>query len=228
MNACLHTFCRICLETYIRARREYDKEFVPCPYKTGQTLLQRRKRKRNEIEVICATTFVSGDPLKSETKFDRAIQNLVDKLLPQFSQRDDELKKQIASSFLTDTEDKKDAAIPAENAQVGFRRRLDEHSVSQIIYELLPADISSEQQANRQTSLPALERPFIRSSSKITIRVLRRYLSMYFKVDKNCEIALLCADELLGSDHSLEFVKRTRWHQTDKHMTLTYKQLSII
>jgi hypothetical protein len=75
-------------------------------------------------------------------------------------------------------------------------------------------------------SLPALAKPFLRTSVKSTIRQLRRFVSSQLKL--NAEVELLCATELLGVDHTLEFIKKTRWHHSvvshgARHLMFTYR-----
>ena len=36
------------------------------------------------------------------------------------------------------------------------------------------------------------------------------------------DLLILCRDELLGPDHSLDFILRTRWLEQEKHLVLTY------
>lgn len=39
------------------------------------------------------------------------------------------------------------------------------------------------------------------------------------------DILIACEGEVLGNEHSLEFIRRTRWHdETGKHMILTYRR----
>ena len=47
----------------------------------------------------CISQLIATHPMKTEIRFDRVMQNLVDKLLPKFAQEDDELKTTIAREY---------------------------------------------------------------------------------------------------------------------------------
>ena len=87
-----------------------------------------------------------------------------------------------------------------------------------MLFELVP---------HSSSSLPPLSRPIIRVNAKATVKSLRRLIVKVANIQghDDTELLVLCCDELLGPDHSLEFVWRTRWHEHDRHMTLTYRLL---
>jgi hypothetical protein len=47
----------------------------------------------------CHSQLIATHPMKTEIRFDRVMQNLVDKLLPKFTQQEDELKSNIAREY---------------------------------------------------------------------------------------------------------------------------------
>ena len=87
-----------------------------------------------------------------------------------------------------------------------------------MLFELVP---------HPSSPLPPLPKPVIRANPKATVRNIRQLIvrQAHLSVHDATELLVQCCDELLGSDHSLEFVWRTRWHEQDRHMTLTYKLL---
>jgi len=76
-----------------------------------------------------------------------------------------------------------------------------------------------------------LERPTIRTSKKVKVSQLRKYV--YFKLGaghrstKNAysprDIEILCNGDPLGDELSLLFIKRTRWLMDKKDFTLSYR-----
>lgn len=68
--------CKSCLERHIVTTRKND--VVCCPIKG------------------CHSQLIATHPMKTEIRFDRVMQNLVDKLLPKFAAEEDELKTAIA------------------------------------------------------------------------------------------------------------------------------------
>uniref|UniRef100_A0A7S2TTK2 RAWUL domain-containing protein n=2 Tax=Lotharella oceanica TaxID=641309 RepID=A0A7S2TTK2_9EUKA len=67
-----------------------------------------------------------------------------------------------------------------------------------------------------------LTKPFIRTSPKVTVKHLKKYLAMKLEYDRHDDIELTCQDEVLGTDHTLEFIKKTRWHE-NSNLVLRYK-----
>ena len=170
----------------------------------------------------CSTFLVTADPLRTEAKFDRALQNLVDKILPQFAVADEELRKEIAG---IKPENNNQTANNSNNtgnntkSELLRKRKMEDPAIPLefVVFELIPAP---------KSDLSELDRSIIKSSPKVTVRALRKYLMEKLKLnleENRNEIAILCSGELLGPDHSLAFVKRTRWHEETKHMVLTYK-----
>jgi hypothetical protein len=98
------------------------------------------------------------------------------------------------------------------------------HSL-QLIFELQPQE---------GCSLPPLPRPFVATTLKATVRNIRQLIARHINslsstaataarppLDSS-DLLILCRDELLGPDHSLDFILRTRWHEQEKHLVLTY------
>lgn len=196
----------------------------------------------------CPTMLITGEPLKTECKFDRALQSLVDKLLPQFVAQEEQLKRDLAQQYAPKPESAAsdgDALVVNGNTTAATtstsattvdarKQRTLSHLAQQIVYELQPAKLSAqESRIPGHAQLPALTRPFVRSSAKLTIRYLVKYVTQQLLAGEHklalpahSEIAFHCSGELLGSDHSLEFVQKTRWMHKQQHLLLTYKQVS--
>ena len=184
---CAHTFCRLCLQRHIEHTNEHRDAL--CPYSK------------------CPARLKTADPLRNETKFDRALQNLVDKLLPQFAQADEQLRREMQSSA---------GPRPGQaQAHAARRRRAEPSMGAALLFELTP---------HPSSSLPPLAKPLIKTQATATVRNIRQLLlhQLRLKVDEG-ELLVYCSDELLAADHSLDFIRRTRWHEPDKHMQIQYK-----
>jgi hypothetical protein len=88
--------------------------------------------------------------------------------------------------------------------------------------------------------LPALAKPILRCSSKFTVFCLRKFvarklaeaasagalsssaasLSANISAD---QIDILCGDEVLGGEHNLRFIKKTRWFEAARELELGYR-----
>ncbi|KAK1932046.1 Polycomb group RING finger protein 3 [Phytophthora citrophthora] len=73
-------------------------------------------------------------------------------------------------------------------------------------------------------SLNKLEAPCMHTQSLLKIMHIRKYLAKKMNVSKPEEIEILCNGAVVGPDHSLEFIRRTRWKDPDTKMILEYRR----
>ena len=78
--------------------------------------------------------------------------------------------------------------------------------------------------AGELAALSALDKPFLKTSGKLKISQLRKYLSKKLRVDDASELELLCAGEGLAAEHSLHFIKRTLWPQPGVELVIHYRK----
>ena len=77
--------------------------------------------------------------------------------------------------------------------------------------------------------LPALGRPVLRCSSKFTVFSLRKFVVKKLEAAgagalAPDQIEILCAGEVLGGEHNLRFIRKTRWFDATQDMQLGYRQ----
>lgn len=121
------------------------------------------------------------------------------------------------------------AAAAAAAASSRKRNVLETSSGTLMFVELVPWSTAGSSAATKAyfEKLPALPKPFLKLSNKVLVKHLRKYLLELLKLSTTTQIDILCHDEVLGSEHSLEFVHRTRWHEPRKHMQLQYRQSNL-
>uniref|UniRef100_A0A3Q0S472 Polycomb group ring finger 5a n=1 Tax=Amphilophus citrinellus TaxID=61819 RepID=A0A3Q0S472_AMPCI len=56
-----------------------------------------------------------------------------------------------------------------------------------------------------------LMKRFIRCSSRVTVGTIKKFLSLKLKLPSSYELDVLCNGEIMGRDHTLEFIYMTRW-----------------
>ena len=216
-------------------------------------------------------------PMKTEIRFDRVMQNLVDKLLPRFHAADDELKQQIAREYgKAEPQGLKransagptpvaDGTVEPSSKRQRFgdeklsverkRETLQRYSCSHeslmltlrvfsafsssfsgheklMIFELRPyvpppsmSDAGTPSPAVA-APLPPLAYPFVNTSAKVTVKYLRKFIAERLGMPTTASpLDIQCSGEVLGADHSIEFVWRTRWHHLhpNQHLVLTYR-----
>lgn len=229
---CLHIFCKSCLERHIVNTRKND--VVACPIRA------------------CHSRLVATHPMKTEVRFDRVMQNLVDKLLPRYKEADEQLKKEIAAQFGGGKDDaaaaaKRSAALalaanPDDAAAAGSsstaieplskRPRFGDDKFGHeklMIFELRPyvPPANSQREHSADSIAPALPYPFVKASAKVTVKYLRKFIAERLGLNPATNpLEVQCAGEVLGQDHSIEFIWRTRWQvmHNNQHLVLTYRK----
>ena len=77
--------------------------------------------------------------------------------------------------------------------------------------------------------LPPLDKPFIKTSGKLKVAQLKKYVAKKLLGDADQgadDIEILCNGESLGAELSLYFIKCTRWVAGETHLLLNYRRRS--
>ncbi|TNM99595.1 polycomb group RING finger protein 5-B-like [Takifugu rubripes] len=77
-----------------------------------------------------------------------------------------------------------------------------------------------------ESSVTDLMKRFIRCSSRVTVGTIKKFLSLKLKLPSSYELDVLCNGEIMGRDHTLEFIYMTRWrlHRDNTYpMVLEYR-----
>ena len=74
--------------------------------------------------------------------------------------------------------------------------------------------------------LEALDKPFLKTSGKLKVTQLRKYICKKLKIPDSQvdEVEILCNGETLGPELNLYFIKCTRWMQGEAHLLLNYRK----
>uniref|UniRef100_A0A8C5G5Y3 Polycomb group RING finger protein 5-B-like n=1 Tax=Gouania willdenowi TaxID=441366 RepID=A0A8C5G5Y3_GOUWI len=62
-----------------------------------------------------------------------------------------------------------------------------------------------------ESNVTDLIKKFIRCSSRVTVGTIKKFLSLKLKLPSSYELDVLCNGEIMGRDHTLEFIYMTRW-----------------
>ncbi|XP_029484886.1 polycomb group RING finger protein 5-B-like isoform X1 [Oncorhynchus nerka] len=71
-----------------------------------------------------------------------------------------------------------------------------------------------------------LMKKFIRCSTRVTVGTIKKFLSLKLKLPSSYELDVLCNGEIMGKDHTMEFIYMTRWRlrgETAYPMVLEYR-----
>lgn len=73
-----------------------------------------------------------------------------------------------------------------------------------------------------------LAKRFIKSSTRLTIGHLKKYLRLKLNLSNKNDVDILCNGEIMGKDHTLEFIYMTRWRLKSEHLlTLHYRSQEV-
>uniref|UniRef100_A0AAY4C213 RING-type domain-containing protein n=1 Tax=Denticeps clupeoides TaxID=299321 RepID=A0AAY4C213_9TELE len=61
------------------------------------------------------------------------------------------------------------------------------------------------------STVKGLMKKFIRCSTRVTVGTIKKFLCLKLKLPSSYELDVLCNGEIMGKDHTLEFIYRTRW-----------------
>jgi len=90
-------------------------------------------------------------------------------------------------------------------------RRLKKGEANKRIYtDEVAFELALDETSPESIGLPKLDKPFIRTSAKITIFHLKKFLSNKLNLKSASEIEISYKGEILGSEHSLEYILKTR------------------
>ncbi|XP_060788830.1 polycomb group RING finger protein 5-A isoform X2 [Neoarius graeffei] len=77
-----------------------------------------------------------------------------------------------------------------------------------------------------ESTVKGLMKKFIRCSTRVTVGTIKKFLCVKLKLPSSYELDVLCNGEIMGKDHTLEFIYRTRWRlqgDTEYPMVLEYR-----
>jgi len=181
---CLHTFCKSCIYKYFRERSD-------CPH--------------------CGAAL--GTYPYDKLKFDRQIQTMVDKILPDIVTKDLDLEKEFYEKrgikvdiIFPQGLKRQQEEQPEENVAKKIKKsELKKFYADEIGFEL----ILDEKEADSR--LRQLDKPFIRTSAKVTVKHLKKYLLKKLNVESSkLDLEITYRGEVLGTEHSLEYIAKTR------------------
>lgn len=196
ITECLHTFCRRCLPRPLKS----------CPK--------------------CGISLSAGQT--NGVKPDRSVQLLVDKFFPRFAANEEVEKiafyskkgikrknREISattkdvSSTAGPSKKRAEAAGSKSKAPVPAMRPRDK----EVCFQLLPSTGSK---------LSPLGKPYLRTSGQLRTIHLKKYLVKKLDLGEHSQIEILLKGEVVGSEHNLTFIRRTRWFE-ENHLTLHYR-----
>eukprot|EP00040_Diaphanoeca_grandis_P044846 m.13807 g.13807 ORF g.13807 m.13807 type:complete len:344 (+) comp9869_c0_seq1:325-1356(+) len=200
---CLHTFCKSCIVKHFATSNK-------CP--------------------TCETTIHETNPLDM-LRQDRTIQNVVYKIVKNLQQ--DELDKEAAfyrdhgitqpsshtsvrkaTTESTDSPPPKSRKIETEytdDKKIKFKLQLHEKTVL-------------EYSEGKNVKITQLPKAYICTSATATIQSLKKFLASKLSLASPDEVDILCQEQLMGKEHTLQYIKSTWWRGKSEQLSLQYRQ----
>ncbi|XP_072281331.1 polycomb group RING finger protein 5 [Pyxicephalus adspersus] len=198
VTECLHTFCKSCIV-------QHFEESNDCP-KCGNQV-----HETNPLEML---------------RLDNTLEEIIFKLVPGLRERE----QQRESEFWK-------RKRPEENGEDGLpdNKRLrddeEENDENKDYHRSDPQiaiclDCLRNNGQSGENVVKGLMKKFIRCSTRITVGTIKKFLSLKLKLPSTYELDVLCNGEIMGKDHTMEFIYMTRWRLRGENsypMVLQYR-----
>jgi hypothetical protein len=159
--------------------------------------------------------------------FDRTLQALVDKVFSDLEQADRMNEEAYyARMGIKRKPDPEDAAgAPGADAPPagGAKAKRSRGAIDiEINFKLSPDEDAAG--APESAALGNLDKPYLKTCGRLKVAQLKKYLSKKLHVQRADEIEVLCRGDVLGSELSLQFIKRTRWSNQSEDLELSFRR----
>ncbi|KAM6956579.1 polycomb group RING finger protein 5-B-like [Aplochiton taeniatus] len=188
VTECLHTFCKSCIVQHFEESNDCPK----CGIQVHET---------NPLEML---------------RLDNTLEEIIFKLVPGLREKEE----QRETAFWKESQPKENRQVPwckrleltddeEEEGEHGGGGDEDYHRSDPQIAVCLDC-LRNNPQAEENAVTDLMKR-FIRCSSRVTVGTIKKFLSLKLKLPNSYELDVLCNGEIMGKDHTLEFIYMTRW-----------------
>ncbi|XP_048026552.1 polycomb group RING finger protein 5-B isoform X2 [Chanodichthys erythropterus] len=184
VTECLHTFCKSCIVQHFEDSNDCPK----CGIQVHET---------NPLEML---------------RLDNTLEEVIFKLVPGLREKE----QQQEVEFWRRNKSKEN---PDEDGPICKKARVDEedddkgdgdyHRSDPQIAICLDCLRNNGQMG--ENIVKGLMKKFIRCSTRVTVGTIKKFLSLKLKLPSSYELDVLCNGEIMGKDHTMEFIYMTRW-----------------
>ncbi|XP_019358140.1 PREDICTED: polycomb group RING finger protein 5 isoform X1 [Gavialis gangeticus] len=185
VTECLHTFCKTCIVQHFEDSND-------CPRCGNQV------HETNPLEML---------------RLDNTLEEIIFKLVPGL--REQELQREIEfwrknkpQENGQDENPKSDKPKVDEDGDENQEDKDYHRSDPQIAICL---DCLRNNGQSGDNVVKGLMKKFIRCSTRVTVGTIKKFLSLKLKLPSSYELDVLCNGEIMGKDHTMEFIYMTRW-----------------
>ncbi|XP_078499043.1 polycomb group RING finger protein 5 [Lissotriton helveticus] len=202
VTECLHTFCKSCIV-------QHFEESNDCPRCGNQV------HETNPLEML---------------RLDNTLEEIIFKLVPGLREEEDRRETDFWKRHRP--QENGDASPKSKRSRGEDENEEDKdyhRSDPQIAIFL---DCLRNNGQSGENTVKGLLKKFIRCSTRVTVGTIKKFLSLKLKLPSTYELDVLCNGEIMGKDHTMEFIYMTRWrlrgetfqfenNSTTLHMSLT-------
>ncbi|CAL8258966.1 unnamed protein product, partial [Lota lota] len=213
VTECLHTFCKSCIVQHF----EENNDCPTCGVQVHET---------NPLEML---------------RLDNTLEEIIFKLVPGLREKEEEEEATFWKKNQTPEGDS--LTYPRRVYTQGCAGRGDDDDDEDVNHRGGDEDyhrsdpqiaicldcLHGNGQAAENTVADLMKR-FIRCSSRVTVGTIKKFLSLKLKLPSSYELDVLCNGEIMGRDHTLEFIYMTRWRlhgENRKKPSLTSSRVSL-
>ncbi len=84
-------------------------------------------------------------------------------------------------------------------------------------------DVCFQLISHPNSNLASLPKPYLRTSGQLRTIHLKKYLIKKLNLTPDANLQILCNEEVIGKEHSLLFIEKSRWVGEKDHLTLHYR-----
>ncbi|XP_060736152.1 polycomb group RING finger protein 5-A isoform X2 [Tachysurus vachellii] len=200
VTECLHTFCKSCIVQHF----EESNECPECGIQVHET---------NPLEML---------------RLDKTLEEIIFKLVPGLREKEE----QQEMDFWRKNKSRANGEGPrAKRARVSEEEEDREEGEGGDFHRNDPQiaiclDCLRNNGQSGESTVKGLMKKFIRCSTRVTVGTIKKFLCVKLKLPSSYELDVLCNGEIMGKDHTLEFIYRTRWRlqgDTEYPMVLEYR-----
>ncbi|XP_048843749.1 polycomb group RING finger protein 5-B isoform X2 [Brienomyrus brachyistius] len=184
VTECLHTFCKSCIVQHFEDSNDCPK----CGIQVHET---------NPLEML---------------RLDNTLEEIIFKLVPGLREKEQQQeiefwkKNKSKENGEDDGPRNKKPRMDDENEEDGDQ---DYHRSDPQIAICLDCLRNNGQMG--ENIVKGLMKKFIRCSTRVTVGTIKKFLSLKLKLPSSYELDVLCNGEIMGKDHTMEFIYMTRW-----------------
>lgn len=188
VTECLHTFCKSCIVQHF----EESNECPECGIQVHET---------NPLEML---------------RLDKTLEEIIFKLVPGLREKEEQQEIEFwrTNKSRANGEDgprPKRIRLSEEDDEKDDEEGGDYHRSDPQIAICLDCLRNNGQSGESIVKVCGLMKKFIRCSTRVTVGTIKKFLCVKLKLPSSYELDVLCNGEIMGKDHTLEFIYRTRW-----------------